>query len=280
MGVQDNLSSGEFVFHIGSPVTEVVDGLLVRPGPAQVSVTFPEGIRIEEMAEILEEAGIGLAEQFIFAAQNAQLPPGLASALPPAETLPEDQRLQGYLFPDTYFVAVDSTPAELVRRMIERMNEQFNADLRERATAMGLTTHEVLTLASIVEREAVLDSERARIAGVFLNRIEAGDLIGADPTVQYALSLVPGSVEEFGYWKEEITLEDLDIASPYNTRRVPGLPPGPITNPSFASIEAVVNAEETDFYYFVADAVAGDGSHRFAVTAAEHDANIAIYGGQ
>jgi UPF0755 protein len=280
MGVQDNLSAGEYVFHLGSPVTAVVDGLLVRPGPPQISVTFPEGMRIEEMAEILEENGIGIAEQFIFAAQNAQLPPGLAAALPPAETLPENQRLQGYLFPDTYFVAVDSTPAELVRRMIEEMNDTFSNELREGAVARGLTTHEVLTLASIVEREAVLDEERALIAGVFLNRIVAGDLIGADPTVQFTVALDPASVEAFGYWKEELTFEDLQIQSPYNTRLLPGLPPGPICNPSLASIEAVINAEQTDFYYFVADAVAGDGSHRFAVTEAEHLNNIAIYGGQ
>lgn len=278
MGVQDNLSTGEYVFHLGSSTAEVVDRLLVRPGPAQISVTFPEGIRIEEMAEILEEHGIGIAEQFIFAAQNAQLPPGLAAALPPAETLPENQRLQGYLFPDTYFVAVDSTPAELVRRMIENMNTNFTAEMREAAAARGLTTHQVLTLASIVEREAVLDEERALIAGVFLNRMEAGDLLGADPTVQYALSLDPANVEAFGYWKEEITFDDLQLQSPYNTRLVPGLPPGPITNPSLASIEAVCFPEETDYYYFVANAVLGDGSHVFAVTQDEHDRNIAEFG--
>jgi UPF0755 protein len=278
MGVQDNLSAGEYVFHLGSPVAAVVDGLLVRPGPPQVSVTFPEGIRIEEMAEILEAEGIGIAEQFIFAAENAQLPAGLAATLPPAENLPVNQRLQGYLFPSTYFVAVDSTPAQLVRRMIDEMNARIDDDIREAASAKGLTIHEVLTLASIVEREAVLDSERALIAGVFLNRIEAGDLIGADPTVQFAAALDPASVDEFGYWKAELTADDLLINSPYNTRLLPGIPPGPICNPSIASIEAVVYAEDTEFYYFVADAVEGDGSHRFAVTEEEHQTNIAIYG--
>jgi UPF0755 protein len=175
-------------------------------------------------------------------------------------------------------VAVDSTADELVRRLIEQMNSQFNAEMREAAAERGLTVHEVLTLASIVEREAVLEEERPLIAGVFFNRLEAGDLIGADPTTQFAVSLDPESVREYGYWKDELTAVDLDNDSPYNTRKFAGMPPGPITNPSLASIEAVVYPADTDFYYFVADAVAGDGSHRFAVTEAEHNSNIAIYG--
>ncbi len=280
MGVQDNLSAGEHVFHLNSSTSEVVDTLLVRPGPPQIEVTFPEGIRIEEMGQILEDAGIGLADQFVFAAQNAQLPPGLAAGFPPAELLPDNQRLQGYLFPDTYYVAVDSTPADLVRRMIEQMNVKFDADLRAKAAERGLSVHEVLTLASIVEREAVLDEERPIIASVFFNRLKAGDILGADPTVQYAVSLDPESVNEYGYWKTELTFDDLQTDSPYNTRLYPGIPPGPITNPSLASIEAVIEPADTDYYYFVADAVAADGSHRFAVTEAEHEANKAIYGGQ
>ena len=278
MGVGNNLSAGRHIFNLNSSASEVVDDLLVRQGPAQIEVVFPEGIRIEEMGEILQERGIGLAEQFIFAADNAQLPPGLAASLPPAELLPEGQRLQGYLFPAKYFVAVDSEPADLVRRMIEEMNERFDADLREKAAERGLTVHEVLTLASIVEREAVLDEERALIAGVFFNRLEAGDLIGADPTTQFAVSLNPDSVKEWGYWKKELTFDDLQTDSPYNTRRYAGMPPGPITNPSLNSIKAVVEPAETDFYYFVANAIEGDGSHVFAVTEAEHEANKAIYG--
>lgn len=280
MGVGNNLSAGEHVFHLNSSAAEVVDMLLVRPGPPQIEVTFPEGIRIEEMGRILQDAGIGLAEQFIFAAEHAQLPPGLAASLPPAEVLPTGQRLQGYLFPDTYYVAVDSTPADLVRRMIEEMNDKFTPEMRQKAAERGLTIHEVLTLASIVEREAVLDEERPLIASVFFNRLQAGDLIGADPTVQFAVSLDPDSVKAYGYWKDELTFDDLQTDSPYNTRKYPGLPPGPITNPSLASIEAVLNPADTDYYYFVADAVAADGSHRFAVTEEEHLANIAIYGAQ
>ena len=225
----------------------VVDGLLVRPGPEQVEVTFTEGTRIEEMAEVLEEAGIGFAEDFIFAAQNAQLPPGLAAELPPAETLPENQRLQGYLFPDTYFVAVDSTPAELVRRMIDTMNDRFDADLRERAAAKGLTTHEVLTLASIVEGEARADEERETIAGVYHNRLRIGMALQADPTVQYAIAL------KTGQRKPRLYVKDYQFPSPYNTYLHPGLPPGPVNSPSRRSIEAALYPAKVPYLYFVAE---------------------------
>jgi UPF0755 protein len=281
MGVQNNLSAGQHILFLNSSAAEVVDVLLVRPGLPQVEITFPEGIRIEEMGAIVQAADVGvLAEQFIFAAERAQLPPGLAASLPPAEVLPSGQRLQGYLFPDTYFVTEETTAAELVRRMVEQMNEEFTATMRETAAERGLTVHEVLTLASIVEREAVLDEERPRIAAVFFNRLEAGDLIGADPTTQYAVSLDPDSVKEWGYWKDELTFDDLQTDSPYNTRLYPGMPPGPITNPGLQSILAVLEPEETDYYYFVANSVEGDGSHVFAVTAEEHDLNKVIYGAQ
>jgi UPF0755 protein len=226
------------------------------------------------MAVIAERAGFGPRDRFEEAVAAALPPPVFLAAFPEGATL------QGYLFPDTYIMPVGSTAAELVAYMLRTLEERFSPDLRAAAAAKGLNTHQALTLASIVEREAVIADERPRIAGVFYNRLEANDALGADPTVQYAISFLEGSVEEYGYWKKEITLEDLEIESPYNTRKVPGLPPGPIANPGLDSIRAVANPEDTEFYYFVADAVAGDGSHRFAVTFDEHEANIALYGAQ
>jgi len=278
MGVGDRLSAGDYVFHVGAPVPSVVQEIIVKAAVPVIRVTFPEGIRIEEMAALAEEAGFGTAEEFLAAAEVAQLPPGLAEALPPTSSLPEGQRLQGYLFPDTYIRPVGFTAEQLVRLMIETMDEKFTLEMRTAAAARGLTTHQVLTLAAIVEREAVLAEERPRIAGVFYNRLKAGDILGADPTAQYAASLDPESVALYGYWKRELTQVDLDNPSPYNTRENAGLPPGPITNPSLASIEAVVYPEDTDYYYFVANAVLADGSHVFAVTEAEHDLNKLQYG--
>ena len=277
-GLGSALSAGDHLFQPGMSTPTVIRRLLVPEEVPVRRVTFPEGIRIEEMAIIAEEAGFGSRDEFLQAVEEATLPPGLAQSLPAAELLPPGQRLQGYLFPDTYILPEGSTVEELVAMMIRTMNERFTPALRAAAATQGLDTHQALTLAAIVEREAVLEEERPRIAGVFYNRIRASDLIGADPTTQFAVSLDPESVREYGYWKRELTLVDLADESPYNTRRSPGIPPGPITNPGLASIEAVAFPEETDLYYFVADSVAGDGSHRFAVTEAEHIANIQQYG--
>ncbi|MBI5948871.1 MAG: endolytic transglycosylase MltG [Chloroflexi bacterium] len=272
MGLQNQLSAGDYILQRGTPILTVIDSVTVKASGPVLRVTFPEGIRVEEMATIAAKAGFGTAQEFLDAVAAAQLPAEFAASLPPG------QGLQGYLFPDTYFLPVGATAADLVHEMLKTFETRFSPELRAAAKARGLTLHQALTLASIVEREAAISEERPLIAGVFYNRLAAGDIIGADPTVQFALALDPKSVEEFGWWKKELTLEDLKNPSPYNTRLNGGIPPGPITNPGLASIEAVANPAQTDYYYFVADAKKGDGSHRFAVTDADHQRNIALYG--
>ncbi len=272
MGLQSNLSTGDYLLKKNSSALSIISELSVQEAVPILKVTFPEGIRVEEMAVIAERAGFGTEAEFLAAAAAAVPPPVFL------ESFPEGANLQGYLFPDTYFMPVGSNSAELIAYMLRTLEERFTPEMRAAALARGLNPHQALTIASIVEREAVLSEERPRIAGVFYNRIAAGDTLGADPTVQFAVSLVPGSIEEFGYWKKDLTREDLKIESPYNTREYPGIPPGPIANPGVDSIKAVANPEVTDFYYFVADAVADDGSHRFAVTFTEHQNNIAQYG--
>ena len=136
-----------------------------------------------------------------------------------------------------------------------------------------MTIHQVVTLASIVEREAVRPDERPLIAGVFLNRLLLGMPLDADPTVQYALANESASETVYGYWKE-LSQEDLAVDSPYNTYRYAGLPPGPICSPGLASIEAVLDPELTDYLYFVARE---DGSHAFATTFEEHIQNVEKY---
>lgn len=267
LGLQNRLASGVYTLQPGDSTLSIINRLTVSERTPTVRVTFPEGLRIEEMAEIAQQAGFGPAAEFIAAAGAVELPLSLAVGLP------EGVGHEGYLFPDTYIVPLGSTAAELVALMAETLHLRFSADLREAAALRGLTPHEVLTLASIVEREVVVPEERPVAAGVFFNRLDAFDRLGADATVQYAIAGDPASVEAYGWWKpgDEITLADLDINSPYNTRRYAGLPPGPIASPGLASIEAVVNAEDTDFYYYVVDTNAADGSHCFAVTFDEHD---------
>ncbi|GIW13201.1 MAG: aminodeoxychorismate lyase [Tepidiforma sp.] len=271
-GVQGSLSAGDYLLPARASALTVLDRLTVKEAVPVLRVTFPEGLRIEEMAVLAEQAGFGPREEFLAAVSRAQLPPGLAEYLPPGVGL------QGYLFPDTYIMPVGSTMDDLVAYMIRTLDERFTPELRAGAAAHGLNPHEALTLASIVEREAVIPEERPLIAGVFYNRLAAGDRLGADPTVQFAVALDPESVRTYGWWKKELTILDLEHPSPYNTRLHPGLPPGPIACPGLASIEAVANPAETDYYYFVADAKKGDGSHVFAVTFAEHERNIALYG--
>ncbi|MYA53667.1 MAG: endolytic transglycosylase MltG [Dehalococcoidia bacterium] len=275
LGLQNRLVSGVYTLRPGDSTISILRTITVvdvdRP---TVTVTFPEGLRIEEMAEIVQQAGFGPAEEFITAARAAELPLSLAVALPDEPGAGLYLYPEGYLFPDTYFVPIGSTAAELVALMAETMHLRFSADLREAAARRGLTPHEVLTLASMIEREVVIPEERAVVAGVLFNRIEAFDRLGIDATTQYCVAtLDPDSVEAYGWWKpgSELTPADLDCDSPYNTRRYVGLPPGPIASPGLASIEAVVYAEDTHYYYYRIDARNDDGSHCFAVTFEEHD---------
>lgn len=275
LGLQNRLASGAYALTPGASTASIIDDLTVAEVVPTVRVTFPEGLRVEEMAAIAAEAGFGTADEFIAAAAGAALPASLAA------DLPEDVGHEGYLFPDTYILPVGATAADLVALMFETMELRFSATLREAAADRGLTVHDTLTLASIIEREIALPDERAIVAGVFFNRLAAGDRLGADAGVQYAVAQDPASVAEFGWWKpgSEITVADLAHPSPYNTRLHPGLPPGPIASPGLAAIEAVVDPVDTSFYYYVLDAFANDGSHVFAITAAQHQANVDRMGG-
>ncbi|MGH2631793.1 MAG: endolytic transglycosylase MltG [Tepidiformaceae bacterium] len=277
MGVQDRLSAGDYTLKKDSPTAFVVDELTVKESVPVERVTFPEGIRVEEMAVIAEKAGFGTAQQFLDAVTNAVPPSDIAAMVPAQGTVP-GYRLQGFLFPDTYILPSGSTDAQLVDLMLQTFSERYSQSLRDEASAQGITPYQALTMASIIEREAVLPSERPLIAGVFYNRLTAHDLIGADATVQFAVALDPASVAKYGYWKKDLTLDDLANKSPYNTRLLPGLPPGPIANPGLASIEAAANPTKTDYYFFVANAKKDDGSHVFAVTQDQQDQNIAQYG--
>ncbi|HEV8574322.1 MAG TPA: endolytic transglycosylase MltG, partial [Dehalococcoidia bacterium] len=183
--------------------------------------------------------------------------------------------LDGYLFPATYTIRRRDTARDVVQQMLQAFADNVPASVQEQATELGLTLHEVVTLASIIEREAVIAEERPVMAQVFLKRLRLGISLEADPTVQYALAEEPENVARFGYWKAVLTLEDLETDSPYNTYVEAGLPPGPIASPRLDSINAVVNPADTDYLYFVAKS---DRSHAFAETFAEHQENIELFG--
>jgi UPF0755 protein len=182
--------------------------------------------------------------------------------------------LEGFLSPNTYRFMPDATAQDVIAAMLADFTTRFDQSYRDRARELGLTPYEVVIIASIVEREAVVAEERPTIAAVFLNRVRLGMRLEADPTVQYAI----GYQEAEGrWWKTPLLLSDLrDTDSPYNTYMYAGLPPGPICSPGFAAIEAVLWPEDVDYLYFVAR---GDGSHAFSRTFDEHLRNVARYRG-
>jgi UPF0755 protein len=272
MGLESKLSAGDYTLTRGSSALSVIEAITVKVSSPTIRVTFPEGLRIEEMAEIASRAGFGTPEEFLSAVAAARLPADLEGAIPAG------QGLQGFLFPDTYILPEGAAPAQLVELMLKTFSRRFTPDLRAAANAQGLDVLQAVTLASIIEREAAIDEERPLMAAVFYNRLAVADLLGADPTVQFAVALDPANVAKFGWWKKELTLEDLDNDSKYNTRKFAGLPPGPIANPGLASLQAVANPAQSKAYYFVADARKGDGSHLFAETLEEHERNKAAAG--
>jgi UPF0755 protein len=248
----DPLKAGVYVFDTPLSATQVIDKL-VEGDVVMKSVTIREGIDRFAIAAIFAAEGFGTEEQW----RKITAEPGLIDDLDP-----EAASLEGYLFPDTYKLA-PGTPADaVVATMVSNFRKQFGDELAFIAT--GLSVHETVTLASIVETEAQLAAERPMVASVYLNRVRKGMLLQADPTVIYALKLE-------NRWDGNIRRVDLSIDSPYNTYARKGFPPGPIANPGLASLRAAAAPAQTDYLYFVSR---NDGSHAFARTLPEHNRNV------
>jgi len=267
MGVTSALEAGDYEFIAGTTALAAVQRIS-QGRTALSSVTIPEGWRSEEIAQQLEASGTVTGQDFLAALDDEYIATFL-------ETEPSLQSLEGFLFPATYNFPSTIDAHAVVQEMVTAFDERYALSIQEPLTESPLTLHEAVTLASIIEREAVVENERPRIASVFRNRLDAGILLQADPTVQYAIASDPASVAEYGFWKQELTEADLAIESPYNTYVFPGLPPGPIANPGEASILAALQPEETDLLYFVA-CQDGSGRHLFGETLDDHLANIDI----
>jgi len=264
LGYEEMLQAGDYELEPNMPVLQAV--YRMRRGILSPNfVTVVEGWRLEQIADALDELGIISREEFLEAAVAANFDFDFLKRLGPLTPL------EGYLLPATYFYRRSDTADDLIQQMLEAMDKGFTKELRSEALDAGLTMHGVLTLASIIEREAKVPEERPIMAQVFLKRLRLGIPLEADPTVQYAVAEDPASVEEFGYWKTELTKVDLGVDSPYNTYLYGGLPPGPISAPRIDSILAVIHPADTNYLYFVARP---DGSHAFAETFEEHQRNI------
>lgn len=177
---------------------------------------------------------------------------------------PSAASLEGYLFPDTYDYTSSTTRRQLVDAMVRRFRQIWNADRQRRAKELGMSVRQVITLASLIEKEAKVDSERELISSVFHRRLKIGMPLACDPTVIYAALLE-------GKYRGKIYQSDLDRNSAYNTYKRVGLPPGPIASPGKRSIDAALNPAKTDYLYFVVDASATNGAHKFSATSADHD---------
>lgn len=267
-GLDTRIQAGIHTVRADRSTADNLDALLVAAGD-EVVVTLREGWRSEEIADALEAIGLVEREAFLALVTAGVTDVALAADRPVSATL------EGYLFPDTYRFEPEAGAETVLARLVETFAARAPADFAATATALELSTYEAVTLASIIEREAAVAAERPRIARVFLNRLaEPPYLLNADPTLQYALGFQP---ETESWWKRPLLTVDLQIDSPYNSYTTPGLPPSPIANPGLASLEAVIEPEAGEWNYFVADEIACDGTHVFAVTYEEHLANVERY---
>jgi UPF0755 protein len=234
-------------------VSEIVE--VIVSGKAlidTVKFTIPEGYNLNQIAEKLNSLGVVSPESIQAALKVESYKYDFIGQIPDRE-----KKLEGYLFPDTYEIYKDTSAEAIIDKLLGRFNTVFTEEYRNRAKELNMTIDQVITLASIIEREAKLDTERKTISAVFHNRLKKNMMLQSCATVQYL----------FKEQKEILTYKDLEIESPYNTYKHTGLPPGPIASPGLKSIEAALYPENVDYLYFVAN---DDGSHVFTKTYSEH----------
>lgn len=250
-----SLKAGVYEFRGASTPIAVIDKL-DRGEVLLKSVTIREGLDRFAVADLMIEAGFGTRAEW----ERVTSDPDLIKDLDP-----DAESLEGYLFPDTYRLTPQTSVRSVAKLMVDNFRRHFGNELA--FIQSGLSVHETVTLASIVETEARLDPERPVIASVYLNRHRRGMPLQADPTVIYALKLAKK-------WNGNIRRDDLRLESPYNTYVQRGFPPGPIANPGVQSLRAAASPAATNFLYFVSR---NDGSHVFATNLAEHNRNVAIH---
>jgi UPF0755 protein len=253
-GDDRHIRAGEYQLQTSMTPKEILDAL-VSGKTLLHKVVIPEGSTMDKIGEILESAELVSQRDFVQAASDPRLVDALGV---------EDPTLEGYLFPETYHFPRGVTAEEVIRNMVSGFRSVFTPQWAERAQAMGLSVHEVVTLASMVEKETGNPKERPLIAGVFLNRLKRGMRLESDPTVIYGMNDFDGN----------LTREDLETFTPYNTYLIKGLPPGPIANPGRAALEAVLYPSEEPYLYFVSK---NDGSHHFSRTFSEHNQMVQRY---
>ena len=248
-GSDRDIKAGTYLLQRGTPWSDLVEALERGKG-IERTVTIPEGLTLAAILPMLARATGAPAESLEVAVRDTSL---LRRLDVPTESV------EGYLFPDTYRFAFGTSARAAVAELVRRFEVVWDPTWDQRLQELGMSRHQVITLASIVEKEARLAEERPVIAAVYHNRLRSGMRLEADPTVQYAL----------GRHRDRLLYKDLEVDSPYNTYRNPGLPPGPIASPGRASIEAALYPASVPYRFFVAHP---DGHHEFRVTFEEHRA--------
>lgn len=266
----EKIQAGDHVLRRNMTMDQVAVSLQ-RSFQRGLTISIRPGWRAEEIADYLATVGFLKFDKDRF----LQLVKSGGFDFPSLRDRPRNAppAVEGFLLPETYNVLVDTPEDQVISRLLSTFDQRMTEKMKQQAAAQKLTLYEVVTVASIVEREAVLASERPIIASVYLNRVRRKMTLNADPTVQYAMGYQAATKQ---WWKTPVTLEEYaKVDSPYNTYLYAGLPPGPICEPSTASLQAVLEPAQTDYLYFVAK---GDGGHVFARTLEEQNVNMQKYG--
>lgn len=252
-GLASKVPTGTFLIE-GKVSDAILIDSIFNKGPIKLKLTIPEGTSAKKIFESINLL-LKTDHRFdnLFTEKNILNKYNISGS-----------SLEGYLYPNTYFFFNDTSPADIVDTLVSQFWIEFDQKLLNRANELGLSVHEVVTLASIIEGEAMLDSERSTISSVYHNRLKINMKLQADPTIQYIIEGPP----------KTLSMRDLRIKSPYNTYQNYGLPPGPINNPGIQSIKAALYPLETDYLFFVAQ---GDGSHKFTTNERDHEAAKRVY---
>ena len=241
--------AGTYMLGFNMSMEEIMS--FMKQGSAEkdtVRFTIPEGYDLKRVADVLEEQGLIDREEFFDIIADGDFSYDFLKDLPK-----EENRLEGFLFPDTYEIYTNASEEEIIDKMLTRFDQLFTDEYYQRVEELGFSIKDIITLASIIERESLLNKERPIVSSVFHNRLEIDMMLQSCATVQYVLGEV----------KPKLSTADTRIESPYNTYLHKGLPPGPIASPGLESIKAALYPEDTKYLYFVAK---GDGSHAFATT--------------
>jgi len=247
----NKLRAGHYKLSRSQSLQEIVDSI-VSGRVVNISFTVPEGFTVKQIGNMLVEKGITTEAEWNDAI-NQEYNYNFLREIPSGQ----QQHLEGFLFPDTYFISENTNAQEIVKLMLNSFENVWQKEFAGQAENGGMNLLEIITLASLIEKEAKIEKERKTISGVIINRLEKGMLLRIDATVLYCL----------GEHKNVVTYDDLEVDSIYNTYKYPGLPPGPIASPGRASINAALNPEMHPYFYYCSK---GDGSHYFAKTYEEH----------